>query len=619
LTLDFISGTRSCMAYYTFLGIYRRVAGLLAPVRGLAVTLTLANLALAAVPFLDPILFGKAIDLLTNAAARGADATFRDGIKIFGLWAVVGLGGIGARILVSLHSDRLAHCQRLNVMAMFFEHVMQLHLAYHRSSHSGRLLKIMLEGANQLFGLWLGMFREHLSTLIALVVLLPLTIFFNWKMASLVIVLIMGSALLTGYVTRRTLNAQNEVEAYHTAMAERAGDAIGNVVLVQSFVRLSAEMRMMREVIERLLSAQFPVLNWWAVVTVLQGAVATITVISVFAMGAWLNLKGEATVGEIVTFMGFATHLVGRMDQVVGFVNGLFMQVPSLREFFEVLDTQSAVTDRPGARPIDKIHGRVEFDCVSFSYDPQRKALDDVSFTVEPGQTAALVGETGAGKSTAMGLLHRQDDPQSGTIRIDGVDIRDVTIDSLRALTGVVFQESLLFYRSIADNLRVGKPDATDAELEEAARLARAHDFILRQPRGYQTRIGERGSNLSGGERQRLAIARVLLKNPPLLILDEATSALDAATEAKVQQAIKTLKQGRTTFIIAHRLATIRDADVILVFQNGRITERGGFQELVRQGGYFAQLVATQFQNPAAKETTQHQSESSTPSPSDSM
>jgi ATP-binding cassette, subfamily B, beta-glucan exporter len=372
-------------------------------------------------------------------------------------------------------------------------------------------------------------------------------------------------------------------------------------------------------VIEHLLSAQFPVLNWWAVVSVMQGAIATITVISIFALGAWLNLKGEVSVGEIVTFMGFATQLLGRIDQVVGFVNSLFMDIHSLKEFFDVLDTRSAVADRPGARPIENVRGRVEFDRVSFSYDPQRKALDDVSFNVEPGQTAALVGETGAGKSTAMGLLHRQDDPQSGAIRIDGVDIRDVTIDSLRARTGVVFQESLLFYRSIADNLRVGKPDATDAELEEAARLARAHDFILRQPRGYQTRIGERGSNLSGGERQRLAIARVLLKNPPLLILDEATSALDAATEALVQQALKTLKQGRTTFIIAHRLATIRDADLILVFQNGRIIERGSFQGLVNQGGYFAQLVATQFQNPAMSPDSSSQDGMQFSVPSDNM
>ncbi|MCU0539336.1 MAG: glucan ABC transporter ATP-binding protein/ permease [Desulfobacterales bacterium] len=585
-----------------FISIYGRVLGLLRPVRTLAVTLALANLALAAVPFLDPILFGRAIDLLTHAAARGVEATLHDGVRIFGLWAAVGVGGIGARILVSLHADRLAHRQRLNVTAAFCEHVLQLHLAYHRRSHSGRLLKIMLQGGDQLFGLWLAMFRDHLSTLAALVVLLPLTLFLNRPLALLMIALVAASALLTAFVTRRTLSAQGEVEGYRTALAERAGDTIGNVALVQSFVRLSAEMRMMREVIERLLSAQFPVLNWWAVVSVLQGAAATVTVISIFALGAWLNLQGEASVGEIVAFMGFATHLIGRMDQVVGFVNWLFMDIHNLREFFEVLDTPSAVADRPGARAMEKVEGRVEFDRVSFSYEPPRKALDDVSFAVAPGQTAALVGETGAGKSTAMGLLHRQDDPQQGVIRIDGADIREVTLDSLRAQIGVVFQESLLFYRSIADNLRVGRPEATDAELEAAARLACAHEFILRQPRGYQTRIGERGSNLSGGERQRLAIARVLLKNPPLLILDEATSALDAATEAQVQQAFANLKKGRTTFIIAHRLATIRDADLILVFQEGRIIERGSFPELVRQGGYFARLVAAQFQHPPAGE-----------------
>ncbi|MFH0994178.1 MAG: glucan ABC transporter ATP-binding protein/ permease [Pseudomonadota bacterium] len=591
------------MDVHTLIAIYGRVLGLLKPVRGLAITLAIANLALAAVPFLDPILFGKAVDLLANAATRGAEATYRDGIRIFGLWAAVGIVGIVARILVALYADRLAHTQRQRVTAMYFEHVLQLNLAYHRRSHSGRLLKIMLQGADQLFGLWVTMFREHLSTLVALLVLLPMTIFLNWRLATLMIVLIFGSALLTAYVTRRTLSAQGEVQTYQTDLAERAGDAFGNVVLVQSFVRLSAEMRMMREVIERLLSAQFPVLNWWAVVNVLQGAVATITVISIFAVGAWLNLRGEATVGEIVTFMGFATHLISRMDQVVGFLNSLFMGVHGLREFFEVLDTQSAVFDRPGARPIENVRGRVEFDHVSFSYESHRKALDDITFTAETGRTVALVGETGAGKSTAMGLLQRMDDPQTGVIRIDGVDITDVTLDSLRAQIGVVFQESLLFYRSIADNLRVGKPDAGDAEMEEAARQAHAHDFIMRQPRGYQTRIGERGANLSGGERQRLSIARVLLKNPPILILDEATSALDATTEAQVQKAFKNLKQGRTTFVIAHRLATIRDADLILVFQEGRIIERGDFRDLVRQGGYFAQLVETQFRNPVSDHT----------------
>lgn len=607
------------MPQMSFLKVYGRVLGLLKPVRGLALALTFANLGLAAVPFLDPILFGKAIDLLTQASARGAEATFRDGAKIFGLWTAVGVGGIVAGILVSLHSDRLAHRQRHHVSAQFFEHVLQLHLAYHRSSHSGRLLKIMLQGGDHLFGLWLSMFREQLSTLVSILVLLPMTLFLNWRLSLVLMILLLVSALLTGYVTRRTMTAQGEVEARRSDMAERAGDAIGNVVLVQSFVRLSAEMRMMREEIERLLSAQFPVLNWWAVVSVLQGAVATITVISIFAMGAWLNLKGEATVGEIVTFMGFATHLIGRMNQVVGFVNSLFMDAHGLVEFFDVLDIESAVRDKPGARPLAPVKGRVEFDHVSFGYTRQRNALEDISFSAEPGRTVALVGETGAGKSTAMGLLHRQQDPHSGTIRIDGTDIRDVTLDSLRANIGVVFQESMLFYRSIADNLRVGKPDATDAELEEAARLACAHDFILLQPRGYQTRIGERGSTLSGGERQRLAIARVLLKNPPILILDEATSALDATTEALVQQALLTLMRGRTTFVIAHRLATIRSADMILVFNKSRIVERGTFSELTRQGGGFAQMVATQFQQPSASEQGAAQGAAALLSPSDSM
>jgi len=607
------------MPQMSFLKVYGRVLGLLKPVRGLALGLTFANLGLAAVPFLDPILFGKAIDLLTQASTRGAEATFRDGAKIFGLWTAVGVAGIVAGILVSLHSDRLAHRQRHHVSAQFFEHVLQLHLAYHRSSHSGRLLKIMLQGGDHLFGLWLAMFREHLSTLVSMLVLLPMTLFLNWRLSLVLMILLLVSALLTGYVTRRTMTAQGEVEARRSDMAERAGDAIGNVVLVQSFVRLSAEMRMMREEIERLLSAQFPVLNWWAVVSVLQGAVATITVISIFAMGAWLNLKGEATVGEIVTFMGFATHLIGRMNQVVGFVNSLFMDAHGLVEFFDVLDIESAVRDKPGARPLAPVKGRVEFDHVSFGYTRQRNALEDISFSAEPGRTVALVGETGAGKSTAMGLLHRQQDPHSGTIRIDGTDIRDVTLDSLRANIGVVFQESMLFYRSIADNLRVGKPDATDADLEAAARLACAHDFILLQPRGYQTRIGERGSTLSGGERQRLAIARVLLKNPPILILDEATSALDATTEAQVQQALQTLMRGRTTFVIAHRLATIRSADMILVFNKSRIVERGTFSELTRQGGGFAQMVATQFQQPAASEQGAAHGEASIFTPSDSM
>ena len=576
------------------LKVYRRVLTLLRPVKRLALTLTFANLALAAVPFAEPMLFGRTIDLLTQATTRGVEATFHDGLRIFGLWLLIGVGSIAIGALVSLHADRLAHRLRLDIMAEYFAHVLRLHLAYHRGAHSGRLLSIMLSGGDQLFNLWLAMFRSHLSTFVALIVLLPLTLFLNWKLALVLIVLTVISTALTAYVTHRTHHAQDEVQSQHTKLAEQAGDAIGNVLLVQSFVRQAAELKQLRRVIEQVLAAQFPVLNWWAVVSVLSGAASTITIISIFALGAWLNLKGEASVGSIVTFMGFATHLIGRLAQVVSFTNSLFMQAPSLAMFFEVLDTRSAVQDLPDAKPLASVQGRIHFDRITFSYESGRKAVEDISFTVEPGQTVALVGETGAGKSTMMGLLLRQHDPQRGQVLIDGTDISKVTLDSLRANIGVVFQESLLFFRTIEENLKVGRPEATDEEMVDAARQAQAHDFILRQPHGYQTLIGERGSNLSGGERQRLAIARVLLKNPPILILDEATSALDSATEAKVQQAFQVLMQGRTTLVIAHRLATIRNADQILVVGQGRILERGRYAELARGDGPFARLVTAQ-------------------------
>jgi ABC-type multidrug transport system fused ATPase/permease subunit len=238
---------------------------------------------------------------------------------------------------------------------------------------------------------------------------------------------------------------------------------------------------------------------------------------------------------------------------------------------------------------------------VSFSYDGKRAAVADVTFAVRPGETIALVGATGSGKSTTLSLLHRVFDPQSGRVLVDGQDIRDVSLASLRRNIGVVFQEPMLFARSIEENLRVGRPDASEADLLSAVERAQATDFIARQPDGLRTIIGERGRSLSGGERQRLSIARALLKDPPILILDEATAALDAATEQKLQKALEEVMAGRTTFIIAHRLATIRNADRIFVFDQGRIIEAGAFDELVAKGGAFAELAKAQFMDQAPK------------------
>jgi ATP-binding cassette subfamily B protein len=319
-----------------------------------------------------------------------------------------------------------------------------------------------------------------------------------------------------------------------------------------------------------------------------------LAVLGIFVVGAHLNAKGELSVGQIVTFTTLATMLIGRLDQSVSFCNFMFSSAPKMREFFDVLDTSPTVRDRPGAVTLGRVSGAVRFEDVSFSYDGKRRAVERLSFEVQAGESVALVGATGSGKSTTMALLHRAFDPVAGRILIDGVDLRDVSLASLRRNVGVVFQEPMLFARTIRENVMVGRIDATDAELVAALGRAQATEIVMRQPEGLDAAVGERGRCLSGGERQRLSIARALLKNPPILILDEATSALDAGTEAKLKRALDEATKDRTTFIIAHRLATIRNTKRILVFDEGRIVESGTFEDLVARGGRFAALAKAQ-------------------------
>jgi ATP-binding cassette, subfamily B, beta-glucan exporter len=576
--------------------LYTRVLGQLGSDLKVGAWLALANVALAVTAFAEPILFGRIIDVLTRAQQPGsAPVTFASLSPLIVAWVAFGLFTIGAGVLVALNADRLSHRRRLGVMATYFEHVLELPLAFHTSTHSGRVLKVMLEGSNGMAWLWLGFFREHLAALVALGVLLPLTLFLNWRLGLLLVLLVVLFAVLTTVVLRKTETLQGSVERYHSSLAEHASDALGNVPVIQSFTRIEAETRALQNIIHQLLQAQNPVLSWWALASVATRASATITVTAIFLVGTWLHLRGLATIGEVVTFMSIATMLIGRLEQAVSFVNQLFMQAPKMREFFQILDTAPAVHDKPGAKNTGRFRGDVAFEDVSFSYDGKRSAVQDVTFTVPAGQTVALVGATGSGKSTTLGLLHRAFDPQSGVIRIDGDDIRDLSLASLRRNIGVVFQEPMLFARSVRENLQVGRTDATDPEMIAALERAQALDFITRQADGLDTIIGERGRSLSGGERQRLSIARALLKNPPILILDEATSALDAATERKLQAALDEVMRGRTTFVIAHRLATIRNADRILVLDHGRIVETGSFDELVAAGGRFAELARAQF------------------------
>ena len=576
------------------LRIYRRVLATLGADIRLAALLGAGNVIVAGLQFLDPVLFGRVIGLLAHSDQLAPDALWTQAASLIGIWLAIGTTGIAANMATVLHAERMAHRNRLGVMNRYFSHVLSLPLSFHGDIHSGRLMKLMNGGSDALFGLWLTFFREQLSTYVAVLVLLPLTLLMNWRLSLTLIVLVALFVALTAFVVRKTDQGQRRAEGYQAALAGTAQDALSNVMVVQSFTRLAHESRLFSQIIEDVIRHQFPVLNWWAVINVLTRGASTLAIITIVVLGTWLHIHGQASVGDIVAFMGFATLLIGKLESAVQFASRLFLQTPVLEDFFAVLDAKSSVPERVAAAELVPTGGEVAFEDVSFAYPGGPKILCNVDFVAKPGTSVALVGQTGAGKSTAMNLLQRLWDPVEGRVTIDGQDLRDVTLESLRQSIGVVFQESMLFNRSIRDNLRIGHPDASDEEIERACRLADAHEFITRQPYGYDTIVGERGATLSGGQRQRLAIARALIKDPPILILDEATSALDAATEARVSRAMATLMKGRTTFVIAHRLSTVRDADEILVFDGGRIVERGRFAELVARGGKFAELVATQ-------------------------
>ncbi|HRD74504.1 MAG TPA: glucan export ABC transporter ATP-binding protein, partial [Hyphomicrobiaceae bacterium] len=498
--------------------VYKRAVSLLASERGLAVALALAGIAVAVVQLAEPILFGRVVDALS----KGQEA-----FPIIGIWAGLGLFGIFASVVVAVASDRLAHRRRLAAMSGAFERAITLPISYHAEKGSGAVVRTILSGTDALFWLWLGFLREQLTAIVGILLLVPTAIRMDARMAAILAALAVAYLVLNLFVVRKTSDGQAAVERYHNDVYGRVGDVLGNVTVVQSYARFSAEMAAMQGLMRDLLAAQYPVLTWWGLLTVLTRAAATITMVAVFSVGAVLAQKGEISVGQIVSFVAFAGLLIGKLDQLSGFVIRIYQQAPTLRSYFDLLDQSAAIVEKPGAKPIGAVQGQVAFERVSFRYGTGAQGVFDLTFEAAPGKTVALVGPTGSGKTTTLALLQRLRGPESGRILVDGHDISDVTLVSLRQSMATVFQDAGLFNRSIAENIRIGRPEASDAEVERAAKLAEAHEFILAKPDGYKFVIGERGASLSGGERQRIAIARAILKDAPILILDEATSALD--------------------------------------------------------------------------------------------
>jgi glucan exporter ATP-binding protein len=567
----------------TLTRIYRRAFGMLLAEPALVTILLAGNVLIGVIQLAEPVLLGRVVDALAKGQSVGQVAV---------LWAALGLTGTVTGMLVSTFADRMCHRRRMDAIEDAFGHGITLPLSYHIETGSSRATQIVFQGADRLFSLWLTMLREHLAAAVSLVFLVPAALSIEPRLGLILGALALFFAAAKYFVISRTKKRQDAVEEEHRLLAGRTGDVFANVIVVQSYARFTHEVSAMREMIRRILAAQYPVLVWWAVVMTMTSAASTIAMITVFLAGAHLSAQGAISIGEVVSFVSFASMLIVKMDHVSSFVTRIFYSAPMLSTYFELLDTPREITDAPDAMALARVKGRVTFENVSFRYPGSQEGVFNLTLTAEPGQTVALVGPTGAGKTTALALLQRLRDPDEGRICIDGHDIRTVTLHSLRQSLAAVFQESGLFHRTIADNIRVGKPDSPDGGVEEAAALAEAHEFISGKPGGYGFNLGERGAVLSGGERQRVAIARAILKDAPILVLDEATSALDLATEVKIKRALDTLRRNRTTFIIAHRLSTVADADTIVVMERGRIVETGRYSDLVKAGGTFAKLVA---------------------------
>ncbi|MER8524251.1 glucan ABC transporter ATP-binding protein/ permease [Mesorhizobium sp. M0644] len=566
----------------SLLQIYWRALGYLAADRKRVAFICGANVTLAIIAILEPIMFGRVIDAISD---RGSV------FSTLAMWAGLGAFNIVAFVLVARGADRFAHQRRSEVLCQSFERVITMPLAWHHQRGTSNSLHTLLRAVETLFSLWLEFMRQHLSTAVALVLLVPTALSMDIRMSMVLLAL---GALYVGIgrlVMRRTKEGQAAVERHYHKVFAHVTDSVSNVAVLQSYNRIGHETEALKHYVKNLLDVQNPVLDWWAMANALHRLSSTISMMVVLLIGAYLVTHGQLRIGDVIAFTGFATLLIARLDQMSAFANQISEARAKLEEFYHLEDSASDAAEPDGLRDLVNVTGHVRFENVCFEFGNSGQGVDDASFEVQAGQTVAIVGPTGAGKTTLINLLQRVFTPSSGRILIDGIDTRTVTRKSLRHSIATVFQDAGLLNRSIEDNIRVGRAEATYDEVHAAANAAAAQDFILSKCEGYDTVVGERGGQLSGGERQRIAIARAVLKDAPILVLDEATSALDVETEDRVKDAIDELRRGRTTFIIAHRLTTVRDADLVVFMDKGRVVEMGGFTELSLRNGRFASLL----------------------------
>jgi subfamily B ATP-binding cassette protein MsbA len=486
-----------------------------------------------------------------------------------------------------------------------FAHLQKLSLRYFDANQTGKLISRITQDTNEVYQLTNGFLINLIADSVTVVGVLGLLFWVEWRLA-LAVTLVLPLFVINYLNNRRKMREESRVHRDNwDKVVGFLHERVAAARVVKSFTRESAETTTFASGINADYFNYSQIVMRNTRLAVFADVLGAFGALVVLAYGGWLVVQGEMQIGTLVAFNAYITFVFPPLVRFADLTTVFQRANTALENMWSMLDTQPEIADSVTARELPVIRGEVEFRNVCFDYELEPpgqgrpRTLTDVNFKITPGSVVAIVGPSGSGKSTLINLIARFYDVGSGQLLIDGNDVRDVTIESLRRQIGIVLQESILFSGTLEDNIKYGRTEATKVEIQAAAAAANAHDFITELPDGYATVVGERGAKLSGGQRQRVAIARAILRDPRILIFDEATSALDTASERLIQQAMDRLMKGRTTFIIAHRLSTIQNADVILVMEQGRLAEKGTHAELLAAGGLYATLHSLQFRETA--------------------
>ncbi|RUT36020.1 ABC transporter ATP-binding protein [Paenibacillus zeisoli] len=489
---------------------------------------------------------------------------------------------IGQKVIYDLRSD-------------LFRHIQKLSFNFYDKRPAGSVLVRVTNDVNSLQDLFTNGVVNLMIDCVQLVGIVIILLMVNWKLGLAVMITVPIMFFISTKLRQTIRIAWQVVRTKNSRINSHLNESIQGIRVTQAYTQEQENMNyfdVMNKDSKKSWDKASAMNQMFGPLIEITGGIGSFIL---FWLGAYLIQSGEITIGLLVAFSNYVGNFWDPINRLGQMYNQLLVAMASSERIFEFIDEQPSVTDKPGAKPIPTINGNIQFDHVVFEYEKGRAALKGINLQVQAGQSVALVGHTGSGKSTIINLVSRFYDITQGRITIDGVDIRDVTLQSLRSQIGIVLQDTFIFSGTIRDNIRFGRLDATDEEVEAAAKAVDAHDFITQMPGGYETEVEERGSALSMGQRQLLSFARALLANPRILILDEATASIDTETELKIQEALKVLLQGRSSFIVAHRLSTIRHADHIVVLDHGEIKEEGNHDQLMKHQGIYSGLIEAQF------------------------